>query len=342
MIPCSGSMDDDAARPIPSDPPIPAHLPVMLPEVLAALRPRPGGLYLDATVGLGGHAAALLEHLAPEGRLLGLDQDGEALALARPRLEAIVAAHSWTHPAPFRLEPANFADLGALLDRLGEPPLRGALFDLGVSSMQLDRPERGFSFRADGPLDMRMDPTRPVTAARLVNTLPEAELADIIFNYGEERWSRRVAREIVRAREQRPLTTTAELARIVARAVPRTPGLNIHPATRTFQALRIAVNGELEVLGAALEACARRLEPEGRLVVLAYHSLEDRIVKRTFARLSGRCECPPRLPVCACGAEALLRVLARKPLSPSAEEVARNPRARSARLRAVERAADNR
>jgi 16S rRNA (cytosine1402-N4)-methyltransferase len=320
---------------------MPEHVPVMLEAVIEALAPRPGGLYLDATVGLGGHAGAILDALPPAGWLLGLDQDPEALEIARVRLQRVAERHEWSVPEPFHLERANFGEVAAVLDRRGETALRGALFDLGVSSLQLDRPERGFSFRSEGPLDMRMGPDRPRTAAELVNTLSEVELARIISEYGEERWARRVAREIVRARERRKLSTTAELAEVVARAVPRTPGLTIHPATRTFQALRIAVNGELEVLPGALEACVRRLEPGGRIVVLSYHSLEDRIVKRTFARLAGRCECPPRLPVCNCGAETLLQPLTRKPLTPDEEEVSRNPRARSARLRAVERSADN-
>jgi 16S rRNA (cytosine1402-N4)-methyltransferase len=314
----------------------------MTGEVLAALAPRSGGLYLDATVGLGGHAGVILDRLAPAGRLLGLDRDSEALEIARDRLEAAAVKHEWCVPEPFRLERANFSQAVAILDRMGEDTLRGALFDLGVSSLQLDRPERGFSFRRDGPLDMRMGRDQSRTAADLVNHLPEADLARLIAAYGEERWARRVAREIVRERDRQPLATTAALAAVVARAVPRSPGLTIHPATRTFQALRIAVNEELEVLASALEACARRLEPRGRLVVLSYHSLEDRIVKQTFARLSGRCSCPPRLPVCVCGASPLLHLLSRKPLMPAEEEVHRNPRARSARLRAAERSADNR
>jgi 16S rRNA (cytosine1402-N4)-methyltransferase len=348
----------------------------MLREVLEALAPRPGGLYLDATVGLGGHARAILEALAPAGRLLGLDQDPEALEIARQQLTRVVERHQWTVAEPFHLERANFAEVAVVLDRLrtlnrdgqdeqdrrlardarlhpvhpvhpreidspGQPLLRGVLLDLGVSSLQLDRPERGFSFRAEGPLDMRMGPGRTRTAAELVNTLPEEELARIIREFGEERWSRRVAREIVRARQRQPFSTTSELAEVVSRAVPRTPRLGIHPATRTFQALRIAVNEELEVLPIALEVLIRRLEPGGRIVVLSYHSLEDRIVKHSFARLSGRCECPPRLPICACGAEALVQPLTRKPLTPSEEEVRANPRARSARLRVAERSTDN-
>jgi 16S rRNA (cytosine1402-N4)-methyltransferase len=313
----------------------------MSEEVLDTLSPRSGGLYLDATVGLGGHASAILDRLAPAGRLLGLDRDPEALELARARLESVAGRHEWSLPEPFHLERANFSQAAAVLDERGETTLRGALFDLGVSSLQLDRAERGFSFRRDGPLDMRMGPDQSLTAADLVNRLPEAELARLIADSGEERWARRVAREIVRERDRRPFTTTVALADVVARAVPRTPGLTIHPATRTFQALRIAVNGELEVLAGAVEACARRLEPGGRVVVLAYHSLEDRIVKQTLARLFGRCSCPPRLPVCICGAAPLLRPLTRKPLMPTEEEVARNPRARSARLRVAERTADN-
>jgi 16S rRNA (cytosine1402-N4)-methyltransferase len=318
------------------------HIPVMLAEVLEYLVPRPGGLILDATVGLGGHAAAVLDRLTPAGRLLGLDQDPEALEIARARLCDVARSHRWSVPEPFHLEQANFSQAADVLDRLGEPAIRGTLFDLGVSSLQLDRAERGFSFLREGPLDMRMNPGHPLTAAELVNHLPETKLACIISEYGEERWARRVAREIVHERDRRPLATTTDLAAIVARAVPHTPGLTIHPATRTFQALRIAVNRELELLETALEACARRLETGGRLVVLAYHSLEDRIVKRTFARLAGRCQCPPRLPVCQCGAAPILRPLSRKPLTAGDEAVARNPRARSVRLRAAERTADNR
>jgi 16S rRNA (cytosine1402-N4)-methyltransferase len=314
----------------------------MLGEVLEALDPRPGGLYLDATVGLGGHAGPMLERLAPLGRLLGLDQDPEALRIARTTLDGVAGQHEWSAPEPFFLEQANFSQAGVVLERRGERELQGAFFDLGVSSLQLDTPERGFSFRADGPLDMRMDPAHPQTAADLVNTLSETELSRLIFEYGEERWARRVARDIVAARQQRPFTSTAGLVRVVERAVPRSPGLTIHPATRTFQALRIAVNRELEVLAGALEECVRRLSPGGRIVVLAYHSLEDRIVKQTFSRLSGKCECPPRLPVCSCGTAPLLRVMTRKPLTPSDDEIRRNPRARSAKLRAAERAADNR
>jgi 16S rRNA (cytosine1402-N4)-methyltransferase len=313
----------------------------MLAEILKALEPHSGGLYLDATVGLGGHASAILDRLAPTGRLLGLDQDPEALVIARPRLEAVVRRHDWTVTEPFHLLQANFGDIGAILESLDEATLRGALFDLGVSSLQLDRPERGFSFRADGPLDMRMGQEQPLSASDLVNRLPEEELTRIISEYGEERWARRVARSLVQARERRPIMTTAELASVVERAVPRTPGLKIHPATRTFQALRIAVNRELEVLPEALEQCIRRLEPGGRIAVLSYHSLEDRIVKRTFARLSGRCECPARQPVCTCGAAPLLHLLTRKPMSPGEEELQANSRSRSARLRAAERSADN-
>jgi 16S rRNA (cytosine1402-N4)-methyltransferase len=211
------------------------------------------------------------------------------------------------------------------------------LLDLGVSSLQLDHPERGFSFRAEGPLDMRMDPAQPVTAADLVNERSERELADILFHLGEERFARRIARRIVDARQRQPLRTTRELADLVRRAVPGTGAHRLDPATRTFQALRIAVNRELDVLEPALRYACDALAPGGRLVVLAYHSLEDRIVKRTFEWLSGRCRCPPELPTCQCGAVPRLSVLTRKPVTPSEEETRANPRSRSAKLRAAER-----
>jgi 16S rRNA (cytosine1402-N4)-methyltransferase len=311
------------------------HLPVMRAEVCEMLAPRPGGVIVDATVGAGGHAADLLVRVGPSGRLIGIDQDPDALALARERLTAAVGAEGGT----FALLRGNFRDLRALLAEAGVHAVDGILFDLGVSSMQLDRPERGFSFRGTGPLDMRMDPAAPVTAADLVRELPERELARIFREYGEERWAGRVARRIVAERARRRIENTGDLAAIVRGAIPARGEAAIDPATRVFQALRIAVNHELEVLGEALEAAVDLLRPGGRLAVLSYHSLEDRIVKQTFLRLSGRCFCPKRLPVCACGARALLRILTPKPLVPSDAERAANPRARSARLRAAERLA---
>jgi 16S rRNA (cytosine1402-N4)-methyltransferase len=285
------------------------HVPVLLAETLEMLAVRPGGFWVDGTVGLGGHAAAILRATAPDGRLLGLDRDGETLARARETL------------APFgeraRLEQADFREIG---ERCGEPA-DGILLDLGLSSAQLDDPGRGFSFQTDGPLDMRMDRRGGETAADLVNGLPEKALADLIFRYGEERASRRIARGIVRARERAALRSTAELAEIVRRASPRGRRRGHDPATRTFQALRICVNRELEGLDAAVAGAASSLAPRGRLAVIAFHSLEDRAVKTTFRALAGEG----------------FSLVTRKPLRPSVEEVRRNPRARSARLRALAR-----
>jgi 16S rRNA (cytosine1402-N4)-methyltransferase len=303
------------------------HLPVLLAESLELLAVRPGGLYVDGTLGLGGHASEVLRRSAPDGRFLGVDKDGETLERAMARL-APFGPRARFAQADFREIPELLA--GALAD--------GILLDLGVSSVQLDSAERGFSFQADGPLDMRMDRTRGETAAEVVNRTRERDLADLIFRFGEERGSRRIARAITRAREHGPIRTTAELAEVVRRAAPRgRPGL--HPATRTFQALRIHVNQELSALGAALTALARRLAvggrlvapalsalaeclaPGGRLVVIAFHSLEDREVKHTFRAL----------------ATGGFRLLTKKPIRPGAPELHANPRARSARLRAVAR-----
>lgn len=287
------------------------HASVLLAESLELLAVRPGGLYVDGTVGLGGHAAAILERSAPGGRLLALDKDQGALERAEERLR------------PFgeraRLRHADFREIPALL---AAERADGILLDLGVSSLQLDSAERGFSFRAEGPLDMRMDPTGGDTAADVVNRAREADLADLIYRFGEERGSRRIARAIVAARRQARIRTTTELAAIVRRAAGRSrPGLD--PATRTFQALRIHVNRELEGLGDALAAIARCLAPAGRLAVIAFHSLEDREVKQTFRGL---------------GAQGFT-VLTRKPIRPGAGEVSGNPRSRSARLRGLERTA---
>jgi 16S rRNA (cytosine1402-N4)-methyltransferase len=305
-----------------------SHIPVMTAEVLEFLAPAPPGTLLDATVGAAGHARAILENL-PHLSVVGLDQDPAAVAASQAVLEpfgarAVVAR-------------SRFDDLGAVLDRLGIDRLSGFLFDLGVSSPQLDRPERGFSYRADAPLDMRMDPDARSNAADLVNGLPEAELARLLVASGERRFGRRIARAIVAAR---PLATTGQLAEVVKAAIPaatrRTGG---HPARRVFQAIRIAVNDELAVLPGALDAAIDRLTPGGRGVVLAYHSGEDRTVKDRFVTAStGGCTCPPGLP-CVCGAVPTVRLLTRGARKPSAAEVATNPRAESARLRAVERLA---
>jgi 16S rRNA (cytosine1402-N4)-methyltransferase len=286
------------------------HLPVLLAEVLELLAVRPGGLWVDGTVGLGGHAAAILRATAPGGRLLGLDRDGESLERARAALAAFGERA--------RLEQADFREIG---DRLKGEQADGILLDLGFSSAQLDAPERGFSFQAEGPLDMRMDRSGGETAADVVNRTREAGLADLIYRYGEEPASRRIARAIVRAREAKRIRTTTELADIVRRAAGRSRRRGLHPATRTFQALRIRVNRELDDLGGAMSRSAACLRPGGRMTVIAFHSLEDRAVKETFRAL----------------ATGGFRVLTRKPVRPTEAEVRRNPRARSARLRALAR-----
>lgn len=285
------------------------HVPVLLAEAMEHLAVRPGGLWVDGTVGLGGHAEAVLRATAPDGRLLGLDRDAEALERARARL------------APFgarvRLEHADYRELQ---ERLAGERARGILLDLGVSSLQLDNAERGFSFMREGPLDMRMDRGARGSAAELVNRLGERELADLLHEYGEERFARRIARAIVRERARAPIATTTALAEVVRRAVPssRRPGL--HPATRTFQALRIRTNRELDGLGEAIERAALCLEPRGRMVVIAFHSLEDRAAKQAFRSLAGRG----------------FALVTRKPLRPGEAETRENPRARSARLRALQ------
>lgn len=302
------------------------HVPVLVREVVEALRVRPGRRYIDATVGLGGHAAAILEASAPDGTLLGIDVDPDALAIARERLARFGSR--------VRLVQGNFRDMAEIATREGFRPVAGVLLDLGVSSYQLGPHGRGFAFSQDQPLDMRMDPSLPVSARDIVNSYSEEELADLIYRYGEERRSRAIARAIVRAR---PVTTTGQLARIVEQAVGRAER-RIHPATRTFQALRIVVNRELDSLAAAVRAAHDLLEaPGGRLVVISYHSLEDRIVKEFIRQESRDCICPPALPTCVCGHRATLREITRRPIRPSPAEVAANPRARSARMRVAER-----
>jgi 16S rRNA (cytosine1402-N4)-methyltransferase len=298
----------------------------LLIETVRLLAPERGGLFVDATLGLGGHSEAILE-AAPDTRVLGIDRDREALRLASERLSRFGPR--------FRAAHANHREIRRVLEEAGESEPAGILADLGVSSLQFDTPGRGFSFRHDAPLDMRMDAAGDEeTAAELLARLPEEEIARIIYEYGEERRSRRIARRIVERREAGdPVRTTAELAELVARAVGRKHGERIHPATQTFQALRIAVNRELEGLDAFLETAADLLQPQGRLAVISFHSLEDRTVKRTLRRLAGYCECPPRLPVCQCGARKALEILTRRPVVPGEREVEENPRARSAKLR---------
>jgi len=290
------------------------------------LEPERGGFFVDATVGAGGHAEFLLER-GTEIRLLGIDRDPDALALAGERLARFAER--------FELVPGDFADLDALL--AGRLPAAAILADLGVSSMQLDRGERGFSFRRDGPLDMRMGPTGR-TAADIVATASVDELTRIFRDYGEERMAAKIARGIVAERTRGPIQTTRQLARIVAGQ--KGSREKIDPATRVFQALRIEVNQELVALGRFLAAAVARLKPGGRLAVISYHSLEDRIVKDAFRRDSGVCSCPPKLPTCICGARAALRLLTRRPIRPGEAELRRNPRSRSARLRVAEKLAE--
>ncbi len=302
------------------------HRPVLLEETMKLLAPERGGLFVDGTVGLGGHSEAILK-ASSDTRILGMDLDPEALAYARQRLAPFGER--------FRAYQANFRAIIEIMQEAGERDPNGILVDLGVSSLQFDSPERGFSFRFDAPLDMRMDPTSGATAADLLQQLPESEIARIIFEYGEERHSRRIARRIVERREQgKPITTTAELADLVRSAAGGHKRNQIHPATRTFQALRIAVNHELEGLGEFVASAVDLLIPDGRFVGISFHSLEDRILKRELRKLSGHCECPPRLPVCECGARKVVEVLTRRPVVPGTREVDDNPRARSAKLRA--------
>lgn len=303
------------------------HCPVLYEAVLEGLDVHSGGRFVDATVGAGGHSQGILTASAPHGRLLGIDADPDAVALARRRL------------APFGdralLVQGSFAQLASIASRRGFTQVDGILLDLGLSSMQLAAPGRGFSFREDGPLDMRFDPSGTITASGLVNELKERELVDLLRQYGQERQARRIARAIV---ESRPLHSTVQLATLIDEVVGRRE--RIHPATRTFQALRIAVNNELSALSEALPQALDLLVAGGRLVVISFHSLEDRIVKRFLQHEARDCICPPDVPTCVCGHSARVRIITRHPVRPSEEEVASNPRSRSARLRVGAKIAD--
>jgi 16S rRNA (cytosine1402-N4)-methyltransferase len=301
---------------------------VLLQETIELLAAERGGLFVDCTVGLGGHSEAILQ-ASRDATVLGIDRDDEALELARERLAQ--------YGSRFRAVHADFRELTRVLATAKVSQARGILADLGVSSWQLDSPSRGFSFRHDAPLDMRMDVAGGgETAAELLGRLSEVDIARIIFEYGEERRSRRIARFLVERRERgEPVSTTRDLAQLVERAVGPGKKRRIHPATRTFQALRIAVNQELEDLDRFVAEAVDLLEPEGRLAVISFHSLEDRVIKRTLLKLSGRCQCPPRMPRCTCGARRMIEILTRRPITPVEEEVAGNPRARSAKLRAA-------
>jgi len=303
------------------------HVPVLSKESIELLRPRPGNVFIDCTLGAGGHARLILERIAPNGRLLAVDRDAAAVEAARAALADV-------DPPPTFVQ-GDFGDLARLAQEAGVTAAHGVLFDLGVSSVQLDDPERGFSFRHDGPLDMRMDRQGRVSAARVVNELPERELAAVIRHLGEERWAVRVAKFVV---ARRPLHSTRELAGAVEAAIPRAAWpADIHPATRTFQAIRMHVNDELGALERGLRGALEVVRPGGRIAVIAFHSLEDRLVKSFFLAESRDCQCPPEQPVCTCGHRASVRILTRKPVRPSDEEVAANPRSRSARLRVAEK-----
>jgi len=309
------------------------HFTVLKLETVEMLDVRNGGIYVDATLGLGGHAESILQ-ANDEARLIGIDQDEEALSFARERLQPFEGRTTFVS--------SNFSEIRNVLHEAKAGEVDGIVADLGVSSLQLDSDERGFSFRFDAPLDMRMDASSEgPTASDLLAELSEVEIADIIYRYGEERFSRRIARWIVERREGgTPIQTTKELAGLVERAVRRKPKDKIHPATRTFQALRIAVNRELEVLEQFLIDGIDSLKTDGRFAVITFHSLEDRIVKQTFQRLAGKCFCPPRMPNCICGAVKKIEIVTRKPIVPGDDEIQQNPRSRSAKLRVVRRIAD--
>jgi len=302
-----------------------SHEPVLLKEAIKALQIQRGGRYIDCTINGGGHAAAILEESSPGGQLLGIDADPEALKVAKERLK------------PFGknvlLVNENFRNLENICNRYGFRPVNGVIFDLGMSSLQLEAPGRGFSFQQDSPLDMRFSPRQAITAADIVNTYSERELALLFARYGEERRAIQIARRIV---EMRPLKTTLDLVRVVEDAVGKARG-KIHPATRTFQALRIAVNEELENLELALKQAVELLGSGGRIVIISFHSLEDRLVKEFLRREAKGCLCPPSVPVCVCGRTPKLRIVTKKAIRPSAAELRENPRSRSARMRVAER-----
>ena len=301
------------------------HTPVMVPEIMQALKTQPGGRYIDGTLGEGGHSKSILNAVEPGGQVLGLDADAEAITVATERL--------MEHGDAFLAINTNFRDIRATALRYEFVPVHGVLFDLGVSSLQLDRESRGFSFRRSDPLDMRFSFDQQLTAADIVNEYAESELADLIFHLGEDRAARRIARLIV---QKRPINTSLELAELIEKVSPRR-GKRMHPATRTFQAIRIAVNDELSALETALEQAVSLLGEGGRLAVISYHSLEDRIVKNFIRKQASDCICPPGTPVCRCNHLATLKMISRRPLTPTDSEIETNQRSRSAKLRVAER-----
>jgi len=306
------------------------HRSVLLRECMDALAVRPDGVYVDGTLGRAGHSLEICRRLGPNGRLIALDRDASALDAAQERLADYLDRVTLVH--------ANFSRLGEVLDGLGVPAADGMLFDLGVSSPQLDDASRGFSYQKDAPLDMRMDASAPLTARELVNTAPCEELRRILWEYGEERWADAIAKAICRARADKPIETTLELAELIRSAMPaKALREKQHPAKRSFQAIRIAVNDELGELPPMLDAAQAHLRPGGRLAVITFHSLEDRIVKQKLREFATGCTCPPEFPVCVCGKKPRMRLLTRKSVTPGEDELRENPRARSARLRAAEK-----
>lgn len=304
------------------------HISVLLNECIDNLNIRPDGIYVDGTMGGGGHSLEIAKRLTT-GRLICIDQDPNAHEAAGKRLAEYKDRITFVRD--------NFGNIKSILDSLGIEKIDGMLLDIGVSSHQLDEAERGFSYQQDAPLDMRMNPDRPFSAYDVVNGYDEDELDRVIFTYGEERWARRIAQFIVKEREAKPIETTGELVDIIKKAVPKGARKDgPHPAKRTFQAIRIEVNGELEVLQRAIDDVAARLAVGGRLCIITFHSLEDRIVKEAFRKQENPCICPPQFPVCVCGKKPLGRVIARKPILPSKEELEENPRSRSAKLRVLE------
>ena len=307
-----------------------SHIPVLLNETLEFLAPERGGIFIDGTLGGGGHAEAVLTRLPQTGRLIGIDRDWEAVHAAGDRLSSFGDRFTALH--------GNFFEMKTLLSGIGISEVNGILLDLGVSSHQLDTQERGFSYKTDAPLDMRMDQGARLSAKDIVNTYAESELARIFFAYGEERFSRRIAEKICRAREQYPIETTLQLAQIVREAIPgKYRNEPQHPARRTFQALRIEVNSELAGLDQAVEQACDLLQKGGRLCIITFHSLEDRIVKQAFRRFENPCTCPPSAPICICGKTPKAKILTKKPLTASAEEEAQNSRSTSAKLRCIEK-----
>ena len=302
------------------------HYSVLANEATGLLVTDAGGVYVDCTLGGAGHTSLILNRLSPDGRVIGIDRDSAAVSNANEKI----------HDPRFTAVKNNYENLADVLDIEGIGLADGFLFDLGVSSYQLDTPERGFSYMSDAPLDMRMDTDGGITARDVVNGYPERELARILYEYGEEKLSRRIAARICAYREKKPIETTSELASIIEKAVPDYGRNAGHPAKRSFQAIRIEVNGELESVGRALESAASRLKKGGRIVVISFHSLEDRIVKTTFARLASPCTCPKDFPVCVCGKKATVRIITKHPVLPSEDELKENSRSHSAKLRAVE------